>query len=65
MKKLSLILFITQSIFSFAQEIPQERVVQIISTLASDEMKGRKFGTPENDKAAEYIASEFKKNKLD
>mgnify|MGYP003598881177 CR=1 FL=1 len=65
MKKLSLILFITQSIFSFAQEIPQERVVQIISTLASDEMKGRKFGTPENDKAAEYIASEFKKNNLD
>jgi len=65
MKKLSFILFITQSMFSFAQEIPKERVVQIISTLASDEMKGRKFGTPENDKAAEYIASEFKKDNLD
>ncbi|WP_379967910.1 M28 family peptidase [Epilithonimonas sp. UC225_85] len=65
MKKLSLILFITQSIFSFAQEISKDRIVNIISTLASDEMKGRKFGTPENDKAAEYIASEFKKNNLE
>jgi len=37
----------------------------IISTLASDEMKGRKFGTPENDKSAEYIANEFKINNLD
>ena len=37
----------------------------IISTLASDEMKGRKFGTPENDRSAEYIAAEFKKNNLD
>lgn len=65
MKKLNLCLFINLSIFSFAQEISKERVVNIVSTLASDEMKGRKFGTPENDKAAEYIASEFKKNNLD
>ena len=64
MKKLNLFLFINLSIFSFAQEISKERVVNIISTLASDEMKGRKFGTPENDKSAEYIASEFKKNNL-
>lgn len=65
MKKLNLFLFINLSIFSFAQEISKERVVNIVSTLASDEMKGRKFGTPENDKAAEYIASEFKKDNLD
>lgn len=65
MKKLNLFLFINLSIFSFAQEISRERVVNIVSTLASDEMKGRKFGTPENDKAAEYIASEFKKDNLD
>ncbi|MNK18160.1 Bacterial leucyl aminopeptidase precursor [compost metagenome] len=64
MKKLNLFLFINLSIFSFAQEISKERVVNIVSTLASDEMKGRKFGTPENDKSAEYIASEFKKNNL-
>ncbi|KFC24038.1 M28 family peptidase [Chryseobacterium sp. FH1] len=65
MKKLNLFLFITLSTFSFAQEISKERVVSIVSTLASDEMKGRKFGTPENDKSAEYIANEFKKNNLD
>lgn len=65
MKKISLVILLVQSLFSFGQDIPKERVVNIISTLASDEMKGRKFGTPENDKAAEYIASEFKKNNLD
>lgn len=65
MKKVSFIFLVAQSIFSFAQEIPKERIVSIVSTLASDEMKGRKFGTPENDKAAEYIAKEFKQNKLD
>ncbi len=65
MKKVSFIFLVAQSFFSFAQEIPKERIVSIVSTLASDEMKGRKFGTPENDKAAEYIAKEFKQNKLD
>jgi len=65
MKKVSLVFLIAQSIFSFAQDVSKERVVSIVSTLASDEMKGRKFGTSENDKAAEYIASEFKKNNLD
>lgn len=65
MKKLSIAILITQSIFSFAQDISKERIINIVSTLASDEMKGRKFGTPENDKAAEYIAQEFKKNNLD
>lgn len=53
------------STYNFAQDIPKDRVISIISTLASDEMKGRKFGTPENDKSAEYIASEFKKDNLD
>ncbi|WP_333850779.1 M28 family peptidase [Epilithonimonas sp.] len=65
MKKAISIVLIAQSIFSFAQDISKERIVNIVSTLASDEMKGRKFGTPENDKAAEYIAQEFKKNNLD
>lgn len=65
MKKASFLILIIQSSFYFAQDIPKERVVNIVSTLASDEMKGRKFGTPENDKAAEYIASEFKKDNLD
>lgn len=65
MKKLIIAIVLGQSLLTFAQDIPKERVVGIISTLASDEMKGRKFGTPENDKAADYIASEFKKNNLD
>lgn len=65
MKKVSLVFLIAQSVFSYAQDISKERIVNIVSTLASDEMKGRKFGTPENDKAAEYIAQEFKKNNLD
>lgn len=65
MKKVISIVLIAQSFLSFAQDISKERVVGIVSTLASDEMKGRKFLTPENDKAAEYIAQEFKKNNLD
>lgn len=65
MKKLITAIVLAQSFLTFAQEISKERVVNIVSTLASDEMKGRKFGTPENDKAAEYIASEFKKDNLD
>ena len=64
MKKSSITFFIFLSTIAFAQDIPKERVVSIVSTLASDEMKGRKFGTPENDKSAEYIASEFKKDNL-
>ncbi|MPS74368.1 MAG: M28 family peptidase [Chryseobacterium sp.] len=64
MKKVISIVLIARSFLSFAQDISKERVVGIVSTLASDEMKGRKFGTPENDKAAEYIAQEFKKNSL-
>lgn len=65
MKKVISVALIAQSFLSFAQDISKERVVGIVSTLASDEMKGRKFGTRENDKSAEYIAQEFKKNNLD
>lgn len=65
MKKLITAIVLVQSFLTFAQEVSKERVVNIVSTLASDEMKGRKFGTAENDKAAEYIASEFKKDDLD
>ncbi|KAF5305967.1 hypothetical protein FQR65_LT18641 [Abscondita terminalis] len=49
----------------FSQEIKEARIKEIVSTLASDEMKGRKFGTEENLKAAQYIAEQFKQNKLD
>ncbi|BAP29303.1 aminopeptidase domain protein [Chryseobacterium sp. StRB126] len=64
MKKLT---YLTLSLFSisvFAQEISKERVKTVISTLASDEMKGREIGTPENENAANYIAILFKENNL-
>jgi hypothetical protein len=36
-------------------------VARIENALASDEMRGRKTGSPEIDKAADFIAAEFKK----
>jgi hypothetical protein len=64
-EKANLSYFITFSIFTFAQEVSKERVKTVISTLASDEMKGREIWTPENENAANYIASLFKENKLE
>lgn len=40
-------------------------VERIEKTLAADEMKGRQIFTPELDKAADFIAEEFKKSDLD
>lgn len=65
MKKVIFFVLAANSLFSFAQDISKEKVLAVVSTLASDELKGRKFGTPENDKAAEYIAKEFKQYNLD
>ena len=65
MKKLLSIVLIAQSLNLFSQNITQERITEIVSTLADDKMKGRKFGTPENDSAAVYIAKQFAANKLD
>ena len=49
----------------FSQEVSKNRVIEVLSHLASDEMKGREIGTPENDSAALYIAQKFTENKLD
>ncbi len=65
MKKLTYLTLTLFSVFSFAQEVPQERIKTVLSTLASDEMKGREIGTQENDNAANYIAKLFKENNLD
>jgi len=65
MKKLTYLTFSLFSVFIFAQEVSKERVKTVISTLASDEMKGREIGTPENDNAANYIATLFKENNLE
>lgn len=65
MKKLTYLFISFFSATAFAQDVSEERVKTIISTLASDEMKGREIGTPENGKAAEYIARLFKENNLE
>ncbi|MBB4806676.1 Zn-dependent M28 family amino/carboxypeptidase [Chryseobacterium defluvii] len=65
MKKLAYLTLSLFSIFTFAQEVSKERVHTVLSTLASDEMKGREIGTPENEKAAQYIAKLFKENNLE
>lgn len=59
-----LILFFISSLL-FSQEISKETVTEVLSTLASDGMKGREIGTPENDTAAQYIAKKFDDNNLD
>ena len=60
MKKLTYLILTFFSATAFAQEVTQDRVKSVISTLASDEMKGREIGTPENENAANYIAKLFK-----
>ncbi|MFN2458384.1 MAG: M28 family peptidase [Chitinophagaceae bacterium] len=63
MKKIFLLLFFAVSYKAFSQTNPVidvrevERVERILS---SDEMQGRKVFTPGIDKAADFIASEFK-----
>ncbi|MDQ1159763.1 Zn-dependent M28 family amino/carboxypeptidase [Chryseobacterium sp. SORGH_AS 447] len=65
MKKLTYLTLSLFSIFTFAQEVSQERIKTVLSTLASDEMKGREIGTQENENAANYIAKLFKENNLE
>jgi Zn-dependent M28 family amino/carboxypeptidase len=62
---LLLIVLLTSSTFSFCQNIDKiinaKEVERIERTLSSDEMQGRKAFTPGIDKAADFIAAEFKK----
>lgn len=57
-------LLITATSFLWAQKgediINVKDAERIISVLASDEMRGRKVFTPEIDKAADFIAAEFR-----
>ncbi len=56
------------SAFSFGQKADKmlnaTEALRIESFLAADDLKGRKTGTPEIDKAADFIAEEFKKSGL-
>ena len=63
MKKIFLLLFIAASCQSFSQTatISVKEIERIENFLASDEMRGRRVGSPEIDKAADFIAAEFGK----
>ena len=58
-------LFNTTTLFVFGQNtdaiINAKEVSRIENVLASDDMKGRKVFTPDIDRAADFIADEFKK----
>src|SRR5258705_1628837 len=60
-----LVLLITTSFFVFGQNadaiINAKEVERIERTLSSDDMRGRRVFTPDIDKAADFIADEFKK----
>ena len=43
----------------YAETITQEDMRSILTILSADDMEGRETGTPGNDKAAEYIASQL------
>ena len=65
MKKVFVLFFITANVIACAQKpggvISSQEVQRIESVLASNDMRGRKAGTPDIDKAAMFIADEFKK----
>jgi len=65
MRNYFLLLFIAVSIVACAQKqdgiINSDEVRRIESVLASDDMRGRRAGTPDIDRAASYIEDEFKK----
>jgi hypothetical protein len=66
LKNISLFfIFCLLNFFSFAQQADKvlnaTEALRIESFLASDDLKGRKTGTPEIDKAADFISEEFKK----
>ncbi len=66
MRKTFLFLSFGISLFACAQKkeasvISKSEVLRIESFLASDEMRGRRTGSPEIDKAAQFISDEFGK----
>lgn len=65
MKKVFLLIAVATNIAACAQQLSSainvSEVHRIESVLASDAMRGRRAGTPDIDRAADFIASEFKK----
>jgi hypothetical protein len=64
MKLLASTLLTLFTFTSFAQSPSPELISKHISYLASDKMKGRGTGSKENEKAAKYVAKQFKKLNL-
>jgi hypothetical protein len=68
MKKVFLLFSIGVSCIACAQKtnsvINVKEVERVESTLASDDMRGRKAGSPDIERAAQFIAGEFKKTGL-
>jgi len=53
------------AVMALASDMAPDRYMGYIRFLASPELKGRRTGTPECDRAAEYIAEQFKKAGLE
>jgi Zn-dependent M28 family amino/carboxypeptidase len=64
MKKILLLLALITNVIAFAQKeyaiINSKEVERIENVLAADDMQGRRAGSPGIDKAAKFIADEFK-----
>jgi len=63
MHKILPVLLLCISISATAQ-LKKNNISRVLGTLAADSMAGRKAGSEQSDKAAAFIASEFKKAKL-
>jgi Zn-dependent M28 family amino/carboxypeptidase len=65
MRKTIVLFFVAANLIACAQKeeeaINTKEVQRIESVLASDDMRGRRYGTPDIDRAAGFIADEFKK----
>ena len=64
MKKITGLLLVLGGLVQLNAQYQKEKQLEYIKVLASDEMEGRAFGTEGGKKAAEYIAANFKSNKL-
>ena len=59
-KVLLLVLLLAPALTAATPAIDAERLIGHIQFLASDELKGRGDGSPELERAADYIAQQFK-----
>jgi aminopeptidase N len=53
-----------EALASVPSEYSEERMMETVKYLSGDELKGREIGTPEIDKAADFIAQKFRQEGL-